>query len=167
MQSAILVLGCSRRQHYPISVALRNFVLAGLSMAALAWLWNQWLPINKSLWTGSYVLFTSASCLLLLVLLIWLVDVLRWNWFAKPLQVYSLNPLFVYALSWIFARLTAVTLVVPDGVGGTVSAYESSYMQLAQFLSPLNASLLFALLHVHLFWLVSLYLYRRNIVIKI
>lgn len=148
-------------------MALRNFVLAGLLMAALAWGWSQWLPINKSLWTGSYVLFTTAACLLLLVLLIWLVDVLRWNWIAKPLQVYGLNPLFVYALSWMFARLTAVILVVPAGAGSTVSAYEWFYLQLAQFLSPLNTSLLFALLHVLLFWLASLYLYRRNIVIKI
>ncbi|MGI9288414.1 MAG: acyltransferase family protein [Pseudomonadales bacterium] len=153
--------------HTERAVALRNFVLAGLLMAALAWGWNQWLPINKSLWTGSYVLFTTASCLLLLVLLVWLVDVLRWNWLAKPLQVYGLNPLFVYALSWMFARLMAVTIVLPDGAGATVSAYDWCSRLLAQLLSPHDASLLFALLHVLLFWLVSLYLYRRNIVIKI
>lgn len=149
-------------------VALRNFVLAGVSFAALAWCWSFWLPINKSLWTSSYVLLTTGYSLLLLALLIWLVDVLRCNWLAKPLQIYGMNPLFVYVLAWLFARVTAVMIMLPDGLGGMVSARGWGFLQLKRsFLSPLDASLVFALLHVLLFWLVALYLYRRNIVIKL
>ncbi len=148
-------------------IAIRNLLAVGILCIAAAELWNPLFPINKSLWTSSYVLFSSGICLLMLVLLIWLVDILRCSWLAAPLQVYGLNPLLVYALSWVLAKLMAVTIMLPNGEGGQISSYDWFYQQLAEVSSPLNASLLFALLHVFLFWLVSVYLYRRNIVVKL
>ncbi len=150
------------------SVVLRNFVLMGLLLVALAWCWSGWLPLNKSLWTSSYVLLTTGYSLLLLALLVWLIDVLHCSWLATPLQIYGMNPLFVYVLAWLFARVTAVMIMLPDGAGGTIRARGWAFLQLKHWLgSPLDASLLFALAHVLLFWLVALFLYRRNIVIKL
>ena len=148
-------------------IAMRNLLTCGVLLIAVAEFWDPLFPINKSLWTSSYVLFTTGICLLTLVLLIWLIDILQWSWLAVPLQIYGLNPLFVYALSWMLARLTAVTIILPHGQGGQISSYDWFYQQLAGIFAPMNASLLFAILHVLLFWMISLYLYRKNIVIKI
>jgi len=73
----------------------------------------------------------------------------------------------VYALSWLMTRTTAVLITFPDATGTHISAYDWFFMRLHGPFSAVNASLLFALLHVLLFWLVAWYLYRHRIVIKI
>lgn len=149
------------------SRAIRKLMIGGVSMLVISLLWNTLIPINKSLWTSSYVLYSSGISLLLLGSLIWLVDRRAMTWFARPLQIYGYNPIVIYVLSWLMTRTTAVLITFPNATGAHISAYDWFFMQLHGPFSAVDASLLFALLHVLLFWMIAWYLHRHRIVIKI
>lgn len=149
-----------------LSAAMQRLLLGGAVMVVLGWLWGLWFPINKALWTSSYVLYTSGIGWLTLAALMLLVDHFGWRKLARPLQIYGTNPLFIYILSIVAAR-TLWVITLADGEGGEVSLYTWLYQQLLPLAEPLNASLVFALAHVLLFYLLSLALYRRNIIIKL
>jgi predicted acyltransferase len=135
-------------------------LIGGLAIGVGA-LWNLVLPINKSLWTPSYVIFTSGFACLLLAAFICLIDIFKQHKLAEPLLVYGTNPLFVYVLSFLI-----VTLYLNITIDQT-SMYHWIYMQINTLFEPKLASLIFAFLHVILFWYISLKLYQRKIFIKI
>jgi len=128
----------------------------------LGWFW----PVNKPLWSGSYVFLSSGLLIWLLALMLWLVDIRGWQRLAEPLKIYGSNPLFIYILSSIWSVLLAELLVWQHN-GQRMSAYQWLFDQLALWLPAKLASLVFALLHVLWFWWISRWLYRRNIFIKI
>ncbi|MBZ9611478.1 acyltransferase family protein [Rheinheimera maricola] len=136
-------------------------VNAAALLLTLAWTASVYWPVNKALWSGSYVLLSVGILLLILAMLVWLCDVKQQRPLLQPLIVYGSNPLFIYMLAWLCAVSAAL---IP--LGGT-NLYQYSFALLAQLLAPKAASLLFAVLHVVLFWWVSLLLYRRNIIIKL
>lgn len=149
-----------------------------LTVGALMLLLSQLLapiwPVNKALWTGSYVLQSTGLLLGLLALMVWLVDIRNFGFIAQPLRVYGSNPLFIYILSWCWTVLLSKVLVwqvagvgSTGGTENTMSAYQWLYQLLQSGLADKPASLLFALLHVGLFWFISYVLYRRQIFIKI
>lgn len=141
-----------------------------LLLGALMLLLSQFIalfwPINKALWTGSYVLLSTGLLLWLLALMVWLVDIRGYRYISEPLRVYGSNPLFIYILSWCWTVLLSKTLVF-QSADGDISAYQWLYQALQTVFADKPASLLFALLHVGLFWLISYLLYRRQIFIKI
>jgi len=122
----------------------------GALMLVLSQLIAPFWPVNKALWTGSYVLQSTGLLLWLLALMVWLVDIRNFAGIAEPLRIYGSNPLFIYILSWCWTVLLSKVLVwqVADTAGTTMSAYQG-------------------LLHVGLFWFISYLLYRRQIFIKI
>ena len=133
-------------------------VMSGIAASVL-------MPINKNLWSVSYVLFTGGMAVLILSLCIWLADIKRITPITRPLQIYGTNPLFVYCLSWVWATtLLAIPVTTAEPV---ISLYGFFWRSLLPVLHPKAASLVFALAHVALFWLVALGLYRRGILIKI
>ncbi|KQV45342.1 acyltransferase family protein [Duganella sp. Root336D2] len=129
---------------------------AGVALSVLALCWAPLLPVNKKLWTASYVLLSTGSALLVLVALAWLIEVRgvrRWTYFF---EVFGKNTLLIYMLS-------QVAVVVLDKTG--------SYAPLAAALEPLGspkaASLAFALLFMLACWLVGYGLDKRKIYIKV
>jgi predicted acyltransferase len=135
-------------------------LIGGLAIGAGA-LWSVVLPINKSLWTPSYVIYTTGFACLLLAVFICLIDIFKQLKLAEPLLVYGTNPLFVYVLSFLI-----VTLYLNITIDQT-SMYHWIYIQINKLFEPKLASFIFALSHVILFWFVSLKLYQRKIFIKI
>ena len=146
--------------------SMLSLILVGAIAVGLALLWSEWLPINKALWTSTYVLYTSGICWLTLAVVVLMVDRMQLRSIARPFQIYGTNPLFIYILSILEAR-TLWLIKVSDGSGGETSLYTWLYTQLLGFTSPINASLIFALSHVILFWLLSWVLYKKGIVIKL
>ena len=146
--------------------AVVRLLAIGAVAIVLGLLWGQWFPINKALWTSSYVLFTSGIGWVTLALLMLVLDVAGLKGLGRPLQIYGTNPLFIYILSIVVAR-TMWVVELDDGNGGSVSLYTWLYRQLLPVAAEFNASRIFALVHVLLFWLLSLALYRRNIIIKL
>ena len=144
-----------------LAVAGALLILAGLA-------WDAVFPINKPLWTSSYVLFTTGCALVALASLYWLIDVRGWRAWARPLVVYGMNAITVFVASGLLAKALALSRV-PGGSGdGTTSLYHRIYeVGFASWAGPLNGSLAFALATV-LLWLAVLWaMYARRIFIKV
>ena len=154
-------------QGRPLAERLTALFAAGaLTMMAGA-MWNWVFPINKSLWTGSYVLFTGGMAAICLATVMWIVDGQNVRGWVRPFVVYGVNPMVAFVGSGVMARLIYSIIKVPyDGQSVALQAaiYRGAF---ASWLSPMNASLAFAVTFV-LFWYVILdQLYRRNIVFKV
>ena len=141
--------------------SVMKLMFIGVVAVGLGLLWGIVFPINKSLWTSSYVIYTTGISCILLAIFIWLIDIKGQKKLVSPLLVYGTNPLFVYILSYIF-----VTIYLNISVGNS-SLYRWLYVQFTLITEPTLASFLFALSHVVLFWFISLKLYQYKIFIKI
>ena len=142
-------------------------VVAGAGCIVAGWAWNFWLPVNKPLWTSSYVLFTAGMGLQLLAVCYWLIDIKGYRRWSLPFAVFGTNALAVFFLTGVFARLLGVIKLT--GADGKEVALQTAIFRnlFASWASPINASLAFAICFV-LVWLGLMWLlYRRNIFIKV
>ncbi|HKQ99466.1 MAG TPA: heparan-alpha-glucosaminide N-acetyltransferase domain-containing protein [Pyrinomonadaceae bacterium] len=156
-------LGTSRTQ----LEKARGMLFAGACAVALGWAWHILFPINKSLWTSSYVVFTAGAALLLLALCYWLVDIKGKRAWASPFVIFGVNALALFVFSGLLGRLMGI-IKVPRGDGTSMALQPYIYQNLfASWASPPNASLLYAVTYV-MFWLLMMWLlYRKNILIKV
>src|SRR5690349_18718659 len=89
---------------------------AGFAAIALGWVWGLQFPINKSLWTSSFVLFTGGLATVVLSMSYWIIDVNKYNRFTKPFVVYGVNAITVFFLSGLIPRiLNMIKVTQPDG----------------------------------------------------
>ena len=126
-----------------------------------------WFPINKKLWTSSYVLLTAGLALFGLGLCYWLADMKNWrkNW-TTPLLVFGRNAITSYFLAELLASWLDSMQVKLDG--GAVTWHEVIYGQVFAGLgSAASASLLYAIAYVVLCWAAMWVLYRKQIFLKI
>jgi predicted acyltransferase len=128
--------------------------------AGLIWAW--WLPINKPLWTSSYSLFMAGMAANVFGCCYWLVDIKGYRRWSRPLAIYGMNAITVYVLAWVFSKLLSL-INVSGADGSKITAakwvFELVYAPLA---SPVNASLLYALTYVAIFYGVSWFMYRMK-----
>ncbi len=92
----------------------------GAVATAAGLLWGRFLPINKNLWTASYVVFTSGAALLALGLCLFVIDVLGWKKPFAPFFTFGTNPLLVFVLSGLLAK-TMNLVRWTDAAGKTIS----------------------------------------------
>ena len=167
--TAMLGILCARwiSASRPLSERLAGMFAAGSIAMMLGLMWHWSFPINKNLWTSSYVLFTAGMAAVTLATCMWVVDEHRLAGWTKPFVVYGTNPIVAFVGSGMMARLIYSMLKVESG-GQPVSLQAWLYQTLyASWLAPRNASLLFAITFV-LVWLAILWvLYRRRIFIKV
>ena len=130
-------------------------VVVGLS-------WGAIFPINKPLWTSSYVLLTSGLACHFLALCYWLADVRGWRRWGTPFMWFGMNAIAAFFLSSLGARVMNLIPVGETTLKGWL--FNSLYLPLA---SPVNASLLFALSYVAFWAGVMWLLYRRRIFFKV
>jgi predicted acyltransferase len=146
---------------------LTGILAAGAILLAVSLIWDQAFPINKKIWTSSYVLYTGGIALLFLGVVYWLVDVLDYKGWIKPFQVYGVNPLFAYILSGVLAKLAyMISWETGAGTTQTVQGWIYDHFFLS-WLSPLNASLGYGLLNVLVCLAAVWVLYRQRIYIKV
>lgn len=141
--------------------------VAGMCALGLGWIWNAWFPINKALWTSSYVFFTGGIALLFFAVCYWLIDIQNYRRWSKPFVIFGANALAVYFLSSIVGRMMALWHIArANGAPGNLKTFLVDHL-FASWLTPMNASLFWAITYV-LFWLAVLsVLYRKNIFIKV
>ena len=142
---------------------ISRFFLFGNGLIFFALCWDMVFPINKPIWTSSYVLMSSGIALVILSFLVYVLDIKRQKSWARPLLVFGMNPLAIYVLSGVWVDLY---FQIPAGEGQTAYGwiYENIFVPIG---GKLNGSLLFALAHVTFYWFFGWLLYRKNIVIKI
>jgi predicted acyltransferase len=121
-------------------------------------------PINKKLWTSSYVIFTAGLALLCLSVCYWIVDVKQWRglW-TRPFLVFGTNAIAAYVFAEVISHLLD-HLHTSAGVAWQESIYQRIFMPLA---NPASASLLYALCYVLVCWTAMWVLYRKGIFLKI
>ena len=140
---------------------------AGVVCIVLGWAWNPFFPINKALWTSSYVLFTGGMALQLLAFCYWLVDLKEYRRWAKPFVVFGVNAIALFVATGLMAKMLGIIKVSAND-GSRISL--QSWIYRNAFLSwapPYRASLMFAICFV-LLWLALMWLlYRRRIFIKV
>ena len=121
-------------------------------------------PINKKLWTSSYVIFTAGLAVLCLALCYWMVDVKKWrSLWTKPLLVFGMNAIAAYVFAGVISDLLD-HFHTSAGMSWQESIYESIFAPLA---NPANASLLYALGYALVCWAAMWVLYRKGIFLKI
>lgn len=156
-----------KTSHSPQTKAL---AIAGVGVIAVALgrTFDLWLPINKKLWTSSYVLFTAGLALVALAACYWVVDgkERRGRW-TKPLLVLGKNSIAAYFFSEVLA-ITLYAISMPRASGGKMSLQEYVYSRwFLPLAHPANASLAYALVYVAVCWAVMAVLYRKRIFLKI
>jgi predicted acyltransferase len=141
--------------------------VAGTAGVIVGWAWNYWFPVNKALWTSSYVLLTAGMALQLLACCYWLMDIKGYKRWSLPFVVFGSNALAVFFLTGLFAKLLG--LIKLTGADGKAVALQTIiYRNLfASWAAPINASLAFALCFVLLWLGLMAILYRRGIFIKV
>jgi len=146
----------------PIHERLVGLYGAGALATMTGLMWNWSFPINKNLWTSSYVLFTAGVAAITLATCIWLIDVVGVKWWTTPFTWFGRNPLFAFLGTGLMSRTiySLIRIPNPDGTSPSLQRviYESAY---ASWLSPKDASLLFALSYVAL-WAVILWVLDRQ-----
>ena len=155
------------RSSRPAATRVVGLACAGVAAAAVGLLMDRWCPINKSLWSASYVVLTAGAALIGLAACYWLIDVCGYRRWATPFIIYGMNPIVAYVLSTLIAKEMLLWRVSrPDGSTLDLHSYifASVFLPLAR---PINASLLYAVAYV-LVWLgVASLLYRQRVLIKI
>jgi len=136
----------------------------GLGAVCLGLLWDLFFPINKALWTSSYVLYAGGLATLGLAFCYWIIDVQGYNRFVKPAVVYGVNAIFVFAFSAILVRTLGFIHVTEKRL--TLSQYIFQTVFKPHF-SPVNASLAWAICFNLLFMLILWIMYNRKIFIKV
>jgi predicted acyltransferase len=139
----------------------------GLVATVAGLVWGAWFPINKSLWTSSYALFTAGAAALVLAACLWLVDVAGYQRWATPFVVFGTNALALYFLSTLCAVLLGI-IRIPQPGGVSLAVQAVLYRRLfAPWTSPINGSLAWAIAYL-LIWLGAMWLlYRRRIFIRV
>jgi predicted acyltransferase len=154
------------RDHAEKRLLIGQLAIIGFALIGLGWLWGQWFPIIKALWTSSYVLYTAGIATLCWMILIWIIDfkgIKRIFYFFK---VYGMNALFAYVISILWVKILFIIKI--DLKGELVNGYSWIYQAIMQPLfGDLNGSLAFAIFHIILFWIIIWILYRKRIFIKI
>jgi predicted acyltransferase len=123
-------------------------------------------PINKALWTSSYVLYTGGIAMQFLAACYWLIDVQGIKKWSMPFVYYGTNAIFVFVASGLLAKFL---LRVKIGEGEAAKSlwsivYQNAY---ASWLSPKNASLAFAATLILLFGIILRWMYHRKLFVKV
>ena len=142
-----------------------NLAICGLSCVVIGHLWGFLFPINKQLWTSSYVVFTAGWALLLLAFCYETIEVRDWKW-GRPFEIMGVNAIFLFVASGIVARILLKTHIGTGANAPTTYTwiYENLFVPWA---GPLNGSLAFAVTAVLFWWLILYGMYRRGWAIKI
>lgn len=155
-------------QERPLSERLAGLFAVGalLMMAGLVWHWG--FPINKSIWSSSYVVFTAGMGAVSLATCLWLIDVCQLRRWTFPFVVYGMNPMLAFLGSGLMARLTVSVLTVEAANGTRVSIQGLLFSRLyASWLPPREASFAYAVSFVALWFLILWAAWKRGLVLKV
>ena len=152
---------------------LSNLFVAGVVLTLTGYLWDMSFPINKKIWTSSYVLYTAGLATLLLSLLIYLIEFngRRGAW-SRFFDVFGKNPLFIFAFSAIVVK-TYGLFRIADGVNpdGTTKFKNLGAWMYDHLFAPgfgdLNGSLLYAIVHIIVFWMIVWWMDKKRIYVKV
>lgn len=149
---------------------VKNMLLIGVVDIFIGLAWGTLFPINKSLWTSSYVLYTGGIAIVVLAVLIELIDNRKYTFWVKPFQVFGLNPLIIYVFSGLLVNSMYVIMQWTNKAGETINAYGWLWTEVFSQIAPNHlkfGSFLMALSHLLVCYLLGYLLYQKKIMIKV
>ncbi len=145
-----------------IGFKIRKLVLFGIGCIGIGLFWDLIYPINKPLWTGSYVFYTGGIMTVIWACVSWVVDMHKFEKWAFLFKVFGRNPLISYVLSIVVAKILMSVIKIDESNG-----YAFLYHKLFQPLGDKLGSLFFALSITMTVWLFAYWLYRKGKVIRV
>ncbi len=144
-----------------------GLIQAGFIFLMAGWKWGQYLPINKALWTSSYVILTTGWALLVFGVIYGLVELKGWTKPFRAFEVFGKNAIAAYVLHILFLKLQNLwKMPRMDGTPGNLRLFISDHL-FRPFLSMENASLAYAACYTLLWLAIFWNLYRRKVFIRI
>ncbi|MBL8222303.1 MAG: DUF5009 domain-containing protein [Bryobacterales bacterium] len=140
-----------------LSERTRMLLVTGILLTAAGLFCDQWLPINKKLWTSSFTLFMAGLDFILFSLFLWIADGLGYKRFFQPFVILGMNAIAIYLVS-------EAGEILLSAFGWKTWIFQNVFLPLA---SPINASLLYALAYTFTNFLVAWALYRKKLFFRI
>lgn len=152
------------------NLRIQNLFIAGTILTFSGFLLDFGMPINKKIWSPTFVLTTCGLASSFLGLLIWIIDIKGYKKWCRFFEAFGVNPLFMYVLGAVLSILISFIKVPSSSTSSGMISLKGSIYQ--DFLVPLTgndtfASFLFAILFVCVNWCVGYILYKKKIYIKI
>lgn len=163
-----MLTGAWLRSNRPATDKVVWLFVAGC-LATLAGLaWDSFFPINKALWTSSYVLLAGGLAMLGLAMSYWLIDVRQYRWGVLPFVAFGVNAITVFFLSGLIPRvMNLIKISRPGGTELGLKEYLYQTFIAPLFANPTNASLTGALTFVLIWFGILWWMYRKNVIIKV
>ena len=147
-------------------IKLSVMAVAGASLMVVGVALNSWIPINKKIWTDSFMLFSGGFSLLALALLSWLIDQKEWRQGTAPGRIFGSNAILAFALATVLYPLERM-LQFHDASGKLQTIHAAVFEFLARWMSPYIASLGYALLFVTFNLAIVWLFYRKRIFLRL
>lgn len=144
---------------------LSNLFVAGVVMLVTGFCWDMVFPINKKIWTSSYVIYTTGLGILTIALMIYLIEFKSYKgWPTRFFDVFGKNALFVFALSAFLPKGLGL-IRLGNGVNPWNWMYKKVFVNIPG--DPRIGSLLFALFIITFMWLICWWLDKKKIYVKV
>ncbi len=148
--------------------AIKKLLAIGALTVFVGFIWSFIFPINKPIWTSTYVLYTGGLAMVFLALLLWIIDVQHFKKWATPFIHFGTNPLAIYMFSGLYVSAIIYLIKITNDKGELVVGYDYLFTDVfVPIAGNMNGSLLFAITHIVIFWLITFILYKKKIFIKI
>lgn len=165
-----LLIGQWIKRPLPKLEIVKKMLLLGLILVVLGLVWNIIFPINKSLWTSSYVLYTAGIAILCLSLLYYIIDAIDYRRGTKLFLIWGVNPMIVFFFSSIIPQsLRMIQFQNPEIAAEQINLqkYLYSFWISPFFSNPLTASLAGALIYVGIWSFILWLFYKKNLIFKV
>ena len=155
---------------------VNGLFVAGALFLFAGYAWDMVFPLNKKIWTSSYVVYTTGLALVILAVMIDAIELKnKRGWLAKFFDVFGKNPLFIFVLSGFLPRVLALIRIPGEGVDAlgkpvylTPFAWFYEHICKPLFSSSLkNGSLFYALCMITFFWCIVWWMDKKKIYIKV
>jgi predicted acyltransferase len=144
-----------------------GLLAAGIAGIIVGEMWNTVFPINKNLWTSSFVFFMAGAACLVLALCYWIIDVKGWRGWTTPFVVLGTNAITLYVASGLLVdTLSIIPVTDTDGSRTSISHYAYVHY-FAPLASPKSASLLYAIANLAVVFVLLAWMYRRRIFVRL
>ena len=155
---------------------VNGLFVAGAIFLFAGYAWDMVFPINKKIWTSSFVVYTTGLAMIILAVMIYLIELKhKKGWFTKFFDVFGKNPLFIFVLSGFLPRALALIRIPTtetDATGKPIytTPFSWFYEHICKPLFPYNlknGSLLYALCMITFLWLIVWWMDKKKIYVKV
>jgi len=155
-----------RNKDYDVSTKMVWMFIYGFGAVLLALVWDLFFPINKQLWTSSFVLYTGGLATVILAMLYWFIDVQNYKRATSFFVAFGMNAITAYILAGVVPEIIGMIKITLNGKKVDAWTYIYQTLFVPNF-TPVNASLGAAILLVLIIWVFMWVLYKRKIIIKV